>query len=159
MVVVGLVALLALAVTNALNLFSMSPEAAAVKLGGSGRAKKVWDLVRAGEDPFGADGEAKLPAKTVRALRASFSESKSTVISETASACGTRKLLIALESGGDVETVVIPHVSHAFSTLCVSSQVGCRQACSFCATGAMGLHRSLESREIVLQVHCKCSLE
>ena len=47
--------------------------------------------------------------------------------------------------------MIIPQGS--FSTLCVSSQVGCRQACSFCATGTMGLLRSLKGEEILAQVH------
>ena len=39
----------------------------------------------------------------------------------------------------------------SFSTLCVSSQVGCKRACAFCATGAMGLQRSLDTHEILAQ--------
>jgi 23S rRNA (adenine2503-C2)-methyltransferase len=40
----------------------------------------------------------------------------------------------------------------SYSTLCVSSQVGCRQACSFCRTGLQGLSRSLSAEEILAQV-------
>ena len=42
--------------------------------------------------------------------------------------------------------------ARARSTLCVSSQVGCRQGCRFCATGTMGFFRSLTLDEILAQV-------
>ncbi|KAL1500446.1 hypothetical protein AB1Y20_013103 [Prymnesium parvum] len=141
-----------LSTSGAPRLLSMGPEGAARLLGGTGRAKLVWDLLRAGEDPFGAAGAAALPPKTHRALLAGLSASRPTVAAEHAAPCGTRKLLFALEAGDHVEAVVIPHGAGGFSTLCVSSQVGCRQACSFCATGTMGLRRSLTAEEINLQV-------
>ncbi len=63
---------------------------------------------------------------------------------------GTRKLLIRLEDGNLVETVLIPDGERL--TLCVSSQVGCALACAFCATGTMGLARHMRPGEIVWQV-------
>jgi 23S rRNA (adenine2503-C2)-methyltransferase len=73
----------------------------------------------------------------------------------------TTKLLLELgspdlENGGGetIETVIIPVNSR--STLCISSQVGCRQACTFCATGTMGMRRNLSSDEILVQLfHAK----
>ena len=71
---------------------------------------------------------------------------------------GTLKLLVRLADGADVEAVVIPPSggpaknARAKSTVCVSSQVGCRQACAFCATGKMGLARSLSGVEILAQI-------
>jgi 23S rRNA (adenine2503-C2)-methyltransferase len=73
------------------------------------------------------------------------------MLATSVSECGTRKLLLRLPLGDEVETVIIPH--RGFSTLCVSSQVGCRQGCTFCATGTMGLLRSLTADEILLQLH------
>lgn len=64
---------------------------------------------------------------------------------------GTTKLLLRLYDGMEVETVIIPWYDKGWSTLCVSSQVGCRQACRFCATGKMGLPRNLSSDEILAQ--------
>lgn len=52
----------------------------------------------------------------------------------------------------EVEAVVIPNRSR--STACVSVQVGCRRACAFCATGQMGLRRSLGPDLIIAQVAC-----
>lgn len=60
------------------------------------------------------------------------------------------KLVLALEDGLEVETVVIP--MQAGDTVCVSSQVGCAMGCAFCETGRMGLLRSLTPAEIVSQV-------
>ena len=68
---------------------------------------------------------------------------------------GTTKLLIRMVSDGlEVETVIIPWYDREKprSTLCVSSQVGCAQGCTFCATGRMGRLRSLSSDEILAQV-------
>lgn len=63
---------------------------------------------------------------------------------------GTRKLLIKLIDGLQIETVLIPD-DHRL-TLCVSTQVGCMLDCDFCLTGTMGLTRNLKSHEIVDQV-------
>jgi 23S rRNA (adenine2503-C2)-methyltransferase len=60
------------------------------------------------------------------------------------------KFLFRLEDGALVESVLMPEKRRV--TLCVSSQVGCRQACTFCHTGRMGLMRNLDAGEIVGQV-------
>lgn len=62
----------------------------------------------------------------------------------------TIKALIELEDGLKIESVLMKHSDNR-STVCVSSQVGCPLACSFCATGMMGLKRNLTVEEIVLQ--------
>mmetsp|Transcript_15732 Transcript_15732/g.32224 ORF Transcript_15732/g.32224 Transcript_15732/m.32224 type:complete len:512 (-) Transcript_15732:475-2010(-) len=67
---------------------------------------------------------------------------------------GTTKLLLQLVSDGlEVETVIIPWEDRGKSTLCVSSQVGCRQGCTFCSTGRMGKLRSLSTVEILAQMY------
>ena len=63
---------------------------------------------------------------------------------------GTRKMLFELGDGARVESVLIPEEDH--STLCVSSQVGCRQGCRFCRTATMGFKRNLTPSEIMGQV-------
>ena len=63
---------------------------------------------------------------------------------------GTRKYLIGLADGLQIETVLIPEAGHY--TFCLSTQVGCALACRFCATGTMGLRRNLSAGEIVSQV-------
>ena len=62
----------------------------------------------------------------------------------------TEKFLFRLNDGNLIETVLMPH-DYGYS-LCVSSQVGCPMACSFCASGAFGFKRNLETYEMVLQV-------
>lgn len=62
----------------------------------------------------------------------------------------TRKILVGLRDGECVEEVLIP--ARERRTLCVSSQVGCRFACAFCASGQGGFGRNLEAGEIVGQV-------
>ncbi len=66
------------------------------------------------------------------------------------SADGTRKLLFTLADGRLVESVLIPEADH--HTLCVSSQVGCRQGCRFCRTATLGFKRNLTPAEITGQV-------
>jgi len=63
---------------------------------------------------------------------------------------GAAKLALELGDGEVVETVWMPEGKRA--TLCVSSQVGCRMACRFCATGRGGLIRDLSPSEMLGQV-------
>ncbi|MCB2225785.1 MAG: 23S rRNA (adenine(2503)-C(2))-methyltransferase RlmN [Desulfarculaceae bacterium] len=63
---------------------------------------------------------------------------------------GTRKMLFWLEDGAAVESVIIPEADH--STLCVSSQVGCKMGCAFCRTATLGFRRNLRPSEILGQV-------
>lgn len=62
----------------------------------------------------------------------------------------THKALLELEDGQKVETVLMENKRGDW-TICVSSQVGCAMACTFCATGKMGLLRSLTEDEIMDQ--------
>ncbi|WP_346323481.1 23S rRNA (adenine(2503)-C(2))-methyltransferase RlmN [Emcibacter sp. SYSU 3D8] len=63
---------------------------------------------------------------------------------------GTRKWLVRLDDGNEVEAVFIPEDDRG--TLCVSSQVGCTLTCKFCHTGTQRLVRNLTAAEIVGQV-------
>jgi 23S rRNA (adenine2503-C2)-methyltransferase len=63
---------------------------------------------------------------------------------------GTKKFLIGMSDGLKIETVLIREKDHY--TFCLSTQAGCPLACRFCATGAMGLQRSLSAGEMVTQV-------
>lgn len=62
----------------------------------------------------------------------------------------TIKWLFRLDDGAAIETVLMHYRNH--TTVCVSSQVGCAMACSFCATGHAGYTRHLSTGEIVEQV-------
>ncbi|MFO0695568.1 MAG: 23S rRNA (adenine(2503)-C(2))-methyltransferase RlmN [Polyangiales bacterium] len=87
---------------------------------------------------------------------------------------GTRKMLVRLGDGKDVETVLIPQLTRGATpdvdesdteedanaglvpgdvvTQCISSQVGCAMGCVFCASGVAGLKRHMSAAEIVSQV-------
>jgi len=76
----------------------------------------------------------------------------------------TSKLVIKLENGSFVEAVIMrydtrlgkyggqPRPGGLRATLCISSQVGCKMGCKFCATGSMGFKSNLSSGEIVEQL-------
>ena len=72
------------------------------------------------------------------------------VISEHISSDGTRKWLLAVGAGNEIEMVFIPESSR--STLCISSQVGCALECTFCSTGRQGFNRNLRVGEIIGQL-------
>ena len=72
------------------------------------------------------------------------------VVSKQVSEDGTRKYLVRIAGGHEVEVVYIPEEGRG--TLCVSSQVGCTLTCSFCHTGTQKLVRNLTAAEIVGQV-------
>jgi 23S rRNA (adenine2503-C2)-methyltransferase len=63
----------------------------------------------------------------------------------------TVRAVITLEDGSKIESVLLRH-RDGRNTVCVSSQVGCPLACTFCATGQLGFKRNLEPMEIVEQV-------
>ena len=90
-------------------------------------------------------------AKDYRALLAErFEIAVPEVVSRQISADGTRKYLVRIAGGHEVEVVYIPEEGRG--TLCISSQVGCTLTCSFCHTGTQKLVRNLTAGEIVGQV-------
>ncbi|MDN5567400.1 MAG: 23S rRNA (adenine(2503)-C(2))-methyltransferase RlmN [Paracoccus sp. (in: a-proteobacteria)] len=72
------------------------------------------------------------------------------IVSRQVSTDGTRKYLVRIAGGHEVEVVYIPEEGRG--TLCVSSQVGCTLTCSFCHTGTQKLVRNLTAGEIVGQL-------
>lgn len=72
------------------------------------------------------------------------------IIEDHLSEDGTRKWLMRFADGQEVETVLIPEGDRG--TLCISSQVGCTLACTFCHTGTQRLVRNLRAHEIIGQV-------
>ncbi|WP_441288228.1 23S rRNA (adenine(2503)-C(2))-methyltransferase RlmN [Sorangium sp. KYC3313] len=112
---------------------------------------------------FGAEPGAPAPAWDARALAAlgvgawaheallALDPAPSLEIAERAPAQDdTLRLVLRACDGALIESVLIP--GPARTTLCVSSQVGCARACSFCETGRLGLERQLAAGEIVDQV-------
>ncbi|MEO7328989.1 MAG: 23S rRNA (adenine(2503)-C(2))-methyltransferase RlmN [Minicystis sp.] len=72
------------------------------------------------------------------------------IVAEAPSSDDTVRLALRARDGALIEAVLIP--GPARTTLCLSSQVGCARACSFCETGRLGLDRQLDAGEIIDQV-------
>lgn len=126
---------------------------------------KIWRHMLANPDcPL--DEIPGIPEKLRKPLREEFAFTTSTVIHVAESKIDqTVKILIRLQDGGEIEAVLIHHTGEAEhpdqrqkdrcgerDTLCISSQVGCRLKCTFCATGTMGLQGNLWSGEIQEQL-------
>ncbi|GJL78334.1 MAG: dual-specificity RNA methyltransferase RlmN [Nitrospinaceae bacterium] len=82
-------------------------------------------------------------------LSESFHMSLPRLLKKIISEDGTLKYLFELEDGSTIESVWMP--SGQRKTLCISTQVGCRLACSFCKTATLGLKRNLTAGEIIGQ--------
>ena len=96
------------------------------------------------------DEMTNISAKNRRLLNERYTVGCAAPVDGQRSADGTVKYLYRTAAGGYVETVYIPDGDRA--TLCVSSQVGCRMGCRFCATGRQGLQHSLTAAEILNQI-------
>ena len=91
-----------------------------------------------------------VPARACKALVRAFSLSPLPGPEQTqVSKDGTKKFLFRFKGGAPAECVVLPFKDRL--TACLSSQSGCACGCKFCATGGLGLKRSLEPSEIVAQ--------
>lgn len=93
---------------------------------------------------------SSLPVGLRRALAERFTLTALELEERAVSLDGTEKFLWRLGDGREVESVSIPTARKL--TFCISSQVGCPLACSFCATGKLGYRRQLTAGEIVDQV-------
>ncbi len=113
------------------------------------RVGQVWQwLYQKGVRSF---DEMTNLSKDYRALLSdNFTISLPEVVSRQVSDDGTRKYLVRIAGGHEVEVVYIPEENRG--TLCVSSQVGCTLTCSFCHTGTQKLVRNLTAGEIIGQV-------
>ena len=95
------------------------------------------------------DQATTLPKDFREQLKTEFPITKTKTLEVSKSSDGTQKLLIGLEDGESVETVLIPATGRF--TQCISTQVGCGMGCAFCASGARGVVRSLAADEIVAE--------
>lgn len=95
------------------------------------------------------DQATTLPKDFRETLKSEFPITRAETLDISESADGTRKLLLGLDDGNSVETVLIPATGRF--TQCISTQVGCGMGCAFCASGSQGVVRSLRSDEIVAE--------
>ena len=135
------------------NLAGLSREQLAAELAALGekpfRAKQLWHWIyHRGVTDF---AEMTTLSKDFRArLAETHAVRRPEVAVAQVSRDGTRKWLLRLADGQEVETVYIPEEDRG--TLCVSSQVGCTLTCKFCHTGTQRLVRNLSPAEIVSQI-------
>ena len=113
------------------------------------RAKQLlrW-MHQFGESDFLTMSDLSKPLREKLARVASVAPPR--VASEHHSADGTHKWLLDVGAANLIETVFIPEKNRG--TLCISSQVGCALACSFCSTGKQGFNRNLTTAEIIGQL-------
>jgi 23S rRNA (adenine2503-C2)-methyltransferase len=110
----------------------------------NGRLAGAWDEL------------TELPARLRAALAERYRVQSGEPVVQALSRDGTRKRLVRLADGQDIETVAIPATSPEGArrlSVCVSTQAGCAMACTFCATGRMGISRNLTVGEVVDQVY------
>ncbi|MEZ5932960.1 MAG: 23S rRNA (adenine(2503)-C(2))-methyltransferase RlmN [Alphaproteobacteria bacterium] len=125
------------------------------------RARQIqhW-LYHQGASSF--EAMTTLPAGLRAELDDAHGVGRPSIVDEQQSSDGTAKWLLRFADGQDVEMVHIPNVQGGGSVeggpevergaLCVSSQVGCSLACTFCHTGTMPLVRNLSAGDILAQI-------
>ncbi len=139
------------------NLIGMTREALRAALIAAGvperqgkmRERQVWAwLYERGVREF--DAMSNLSKDLRATLDGLYRIERPEIVTRQVSKDGTRKYLLRIEGGHEVEAVYIPEEDRG--TLCVSSQVGCTLTCSFCHTGTQTLVRNLTAGEIVGQI-------
>ncbi len=113
------------------------------------RASQLWQWIyQKGEADFSVMTNLAKPYRTD--LAEHFVVERPEVVTKQVSEDGTRKYLVRIAGGHEVEVVYIPEEERG--TLCISSQVGCTLTCTFCHTGTQKLVRNLTAGEIIGQV-------
>ncbi len=113
------------------------------------RAKQVYEWLGKGANSF--DEMTNLSKDLRKTLSQTFTVTYAKIVRKLVSQIdGTVKYLFELQDGHCVEGVVM-HYHHGHS-MCLSTQVGCRMGCAFCATGMGGLIRNLTAGEILSQI-------
>lgn len=135
------------------DIVSMLPEEIAAELNQMGeqrfRAKQIFQWISRGVRSF--DGMTNLSKDLREKLKERYELYEPRVLSKQVSLIdGTIKYLWELKDGNAIETVVMSY-KHG-NTVCISTQVGCRQGCAFCASTIGGLVRCLEPSEMLDEV-------
>ncbi len=130
---------------------AMTPQVLASRFGlALADARKIVAAVHRGEPPERAVGVRRT---SIEAVRAGGATPTLEVVSVHRSALDPFiKFALETQDGHIVEAVRIPLERQGRFSACVSSQVGCGLACTFCATGRLGLVRNLQTWEIIEQV-------
>jgi 23S rRNA (adenine2503-C2)-methyltransferase len=113
------------------------------------RARQLYDAIYR-RRITGLDLMTDLPKTLRRILGERAVVTRTRTESVFVSSDGTRRFLLKLGDGCEVESVFMPEKRR--DTICISSQVGCPLACDFCMTGVVGLKRNMTAGEIISQV-------
>ena len=132
---------------------SMTKEEIALELAEIGqpkfRAKQIYEWLSKGVDSF--DEMTNLSKDLRNALSEKYILTSAKIERKLVSQIdGTVKYLFSLYDGEKIESVVMSY--HHGYTICISTQVGCRMGCVFCATGMNGLKRNLFPGEMLSQI-------
>jgi 23S rRNA (adenine2503-C2)-methyltransferase len=111
------------------------------------RADQIYDIVTKNKS---YDEVTNLPKAVLDALKTRFAAKSVELYKEFKGKGGAKKYLYLLNDNNIIEGIYMPHGYG--DTLCVSTQIGCRMNCSFCASGIGGLVRNLTAGEILGQV-------
>ena len=112
------------------------------------RAAQIFKRLYQGSVSF--DEFTELPAALRQRLDETAVIDAVTMVDRQVSRDGTRKYLFEVPGGDTVESVYMEYKYG--SSICISSQAGCRMGCAFCASGISGLTRNLTAGEIVDQI-------
>ncbi|RGZ96813.1 23S rRNA (adenine(2503)-C(2))-methyltransferase RlmN [Ruminococcus bromii] len=113
------------------------------------RAKQIYDWLYKNVTDF--DNMRNIPADLKAFLKSSSYISVANIEKKLVSRYDkTVKYLFSFNDGECVESVVMSY-KHGYS-ICISTQVGCKMGCTFCATGKSGFSRSLEPSEMLGQI-------
>ncbi|MBQ4369957.1 MAG: 23S rRNA (adenine(2503)-C(2))-methyltransferase RlmN [Oscillospiraceae bacterium] len=112
------------------------------------RAKQIFRWLSRGAESFSEMSD--IPRSAVPMLEERFRIDSPHALSRQVSSDGTEKILWELSDKNTVESVVMSYKYG--NTICVSSQVGCRMGCAFCASTIGGLVRNLTAGEILSQI-------
>ncbi|EEH98189.1 MULTISPECIES: 23S rRNA (adenine(2503)-C(2))-methyltransferase RlmN [Clostridium] len=113
------------------------------------RAKQVFSWIY--KNIWNFDDMKNLPKSLVEKLKGNFYIGIPEVVEKYESTLdGTQKLLLAFDDGNIIESVIMKY-KHG-NSICISTQIGCRMGCKFCASTLEGRVRNLTSGEILSEV-------
>lgn len=111
------------------------------------RAGQIFEWMN---DYASFDEMTNLPQDLRTLLKENYIDRPAKIEQELVSVDGTKKYLLSLSDGNIVECVLMSYKYG--NTICISTQVGCRMGCAFCATGIDGLARNLTPGEMLAEV-------
>lgn len=139
--------------TSKLNIADYDPDELAGVVSSCGdkrfRAKQIFGWLSKGVESF--DEMTNIPSKLRTALAERYYIGlPEAILVQESKQDGTRKCLFEFRDGARVESVFMKY--NYGNSICISSQVGCRMGCTFCASTRNGLERSLTGGEMLAQV-------